>query len=91
MLLSLFCVVLPFEAMAGKGELLTLKMHDSKIYPGTERKITVYVPQEYDGRTPACLWVSMSGPSGLTAEILDRMIGAGETLGEGCRPSNLWQ
>lgn len=78
MLLSLFCVVLPFEAMAGKGELLTLKMHDSKIYPGTERKITVYVPQEYDGRTPACLWVSMSGPSGLTAEILDRMIGAGE-------------
>ncbi|QOV92409.1 esterase family protein [Humisphaera borealis] len=34
---------------------------DSKIYPGTERDWWIYVPAQYDGKTPACLAVFQDG------------------------------
>lgn len=37
------------------------KFTDSKIYPDTERDWWVYVPAQYDGRTPACLMVFQDG------------------------------
>ena len=37
------------------------KWTDSKVYPGTERDWWVYVPAQYDGKTPACLMVFQDG------------------------------
>lgn len=75
--LSLSLAILPFEVAAYNGEIVKFKMHDSKIYPGTVRNISVYVPKEYDGKTPACLWVSMSGGS-FMLDTLDQLIANGE-------------
>ena len=75
--MSLLFAILPFGAAAYNGEIVKFKMHDSKIYPGTQRNISVYVPKEYDGKTPACLWVSMSGGS-FMFNILDKLIADGE-------------
>jgi gluconolactonase len=33
----------------------------SKIFPGTTRDYWVYVPKQYDGSRPACLWVEQDG------------------------------
>ncbi|MDZ4850717.1 MAG: alpha/beta hydrolase-fold protein [Pirellulaceae bacterium] len=43
----------------GKVEQLT--MSDSKIFPGTTRDWWIYVPAQYDGKTPACLMVFQDG------------------------------
>ena len=44
-----------------RGEVLKFTLNDSKFYPGTEREILVYVPQQYKSKTPACLLVCMDG------------------------------
>jgi len=44
------------------GEVTKHTFADSKIFPGTVRDYWVYVPKQYDGKTPACLWVNQDGP-----------------------------
>jgi gluconolactonase len=44
------------------GEVTRFTFSDSKIFPGTTRDVWVYVPKQYDGKTPACLWVNQDGP-----------------------------
>ena len=75
--LSLCFAILPFCAKAHNGEVITFRMDNSKIYPGTVRNITVYVPQQYEGKTPACLLVSMSGGS-FMLDTLDKLIADGD-------------
>src|SRR3954469_14100229 len=36
---------------------------ESKIFPGTTRDYWIYVPKQYDGKTPACLMVFQDGGS----------------------------
>src|SRR4051812_46541117 len=43
------------------------KFADSKVYPGTERDWWVYVPAQYDEKSPACLMVFQDG-SGFMGE-----------------------
>lgn len=43
------------------GEVIKTTFADSKIFPGTTRDVWVYVPKQYDGKTPACLWVNQDG------------------------------
>lgn len=75
--ISLCFLVVPFGVNAYNGEVVKFHMRDSKIYPGTERSISVYVPQQYDGKTPACLWVSMSGGS-FMFDVFDDLMDADE-------------
>ena len=75
--ISLCFAILPFCAKGYNGEVITFKMHDSKIYPGSVRNINIYVPKAYDGKTPACLWVSMSGGS-FMLDTIDELIEAGD-------------
>jgi sugar lactone lactonase YvrE len=44
------------------GEVTKHRFEDSKIFPGTGRDFWVYVPKQYDAKTPACLWVNQDGP-----------------------------
>ncbi|MGC8625363.1 MAG: hypothetical protein ACP5VQ_08880 [Phycisphaerae bacterium] len=41
------------------GVIFTFQMKHSKVFPGTIRTIQVYVPAEYKGRKPACVFVHL--------------------------------
>lgn len=61
-----------------RGEVLTFAINDSKIYPGTERDILVYVPQQYESNKPACLLVCMDGILYDATTVMDNLIASGE-------------
>ncbi len=55
----------------------------TSIYPGTQRDYWLYVPQQYDGTSPACLMVFQDGdqylgPQVSTAVVFDNLIHKGE-------------
>jgi enterochelin esterase family protein len=44
-----------------KGRIEKFAWNDSKTYPGTERDCWVYIPSQYDGKSPACVMVFQDG------------------------------
>ena len=44
-----------------QGKTFTFPFADSKIFPGTSRNITVYVPAQYKEDKPACVYVGLDG------------------------------
>lgn len=61
-----------------RGEVLRFTLSDSLLYPGTEREILVYVPQQYTGEHPACLLVCMDGILYDATTVMDNLIATGE-------------
>ena len=61
-----------------QGEVMRFTMSDSHIYPGTEREIWVYVPQQYTSDEPACLLVCMDGILYDATTVMDNLIASGE-------------
>lgn len=61
-----------------QGEVLKFTLSDSKLYPGTEREVLVYVPQQYDASSPACLLVCMDGILYDATTVMDNLIASGE-------------
>ena len=61
-----------------RGEVLRFTLSDSSLYPGTEREILVYVPQQYTGERPACLLVCMDGILYDATTVMDNLIASGE-------------
>ena len=57
-----------------KGKVTKHTWNDSKIYPGTTRNYWVYVPAQYDGSTPACLWVCQDGVMYNAPTVFDNLI-----------------
>jgi enterochelin esterase family protein len=50
------------ERQAGVPQgIVTQHKWTSKVFPGTERDYWVYVPQQYDGKSPACVMVFQDG------------------------------
>ena len=47
-------------------------------YPGTEREIQVYVPDAYDGKQPACLYVGLDGILCNAPYVMDSLIMVGK-------------
>ncbi len=62
---------------APAGELLRCTFAASNVYPGTTRDYTVYVPAQYDGRTPACVHVHQDGMQYGGPAVFDRLIHQG--------------
>ena len=56
------------------GTTFKFEMADSKIFPGTTRTITVYVPAEYKGDKPACVYVGLDGLGFNAATVFDNLI-----------------
>jgi sugar lactone lactonase YvrE/enterochelin esterase-like enzyme len=55
----------------------TLSSHEfagSKIYPGTKRSYTLYVPKQYDPAKPACVYVSQDGVLYNAPAVFDQLI-----------------
>ena len=61
-----------------RGEVIRFAITDSDIYPGTEREVQVYVPQQYDGSQAACLLVCMDGILYDATTVMDNLIASGE-------------
>ena len=91
-LLALGFIVLPVCAKAFNGEMINFEMRNSKIYPATQRKVTIYVPKEYDGKTPSCLLVMLDRGEKLIAKHFDTLIAEGAmpvTIGVVVRPGQI--
>lgn len=57
-----------------KGTLTEFEWNNSKIYPGTVRKVTVYVPKQYDPRQPAAVFVCQDGVMYKAPTVFDNLI-----------------
>ena len=47
------------------------------LYPGTQRTYQVYVPEQYTGHRPACLYVGLDGVLCHAPQVMDSLINAG--------------
>ncbi len=65
-------------AQAPTGELTKHTFATSKVFPGTTRTVTLYVPAQYDGKTPACLWVNQDGVQFKAPDVFDPLIASKE-------------
>ncbi|QHT71683.1 gluconolactonase [Rhodocytophaga rosea] len=62
------------QAGVPKGEVLKLIFENSAIFPGTWREYWVYVPEQYDGKKPACVYVNQDGLQWNAPTVFDNLI-----------------
>ncbi len=61
-----------------KGEILKFTFSNSKIYPGTWREYSVYIPAQYDPAKPACVFVDQDGIQFKSPTVFDNLINSKE-------------
>ena len=61
-----------------QGELIKFEHASAKIFPGTTREVTIYVPRQYDGTKPACVYVNQDGVQWNAPTVFDNLIARGE-------------
>lgn len=76
------------------GKIVSFGYAESKIFPGTQRIVTVYIPQQIDSVKPACVYVQQDGfsPGQNMNLILDTLIAKYEipvTVGVFVSPGSL--
>lgn len=57
-----------------KGGVLKFTLENSKIFPGTRHDYWVYVPQQYTGEKPACVYVGQDGIGDNAPVVFDNLI-----------------
>jgi gluconolactonase len=57
-----------------KGEVLKFTFENSKIFPGTWREYSVYVPAQYTPDKPACVYVNQDGVQWQAPVVFDNLI-----------------
>ena len=67
--------------MAASHTLIDGVLEQSTIYPGTVHTFQVYVPEQYDGKRPAALYVGLDGvlcnaPQGTADAVHHRRVSA---------------
>ena len=76
------CAVLaaqePKQPDVPSGTSFSFQFAKSKVFPGTTRGVTVWVPSQYDGKTPACVYVNQDGLPGYVAPAFEKLIAAKE-------------
>ena len=74
----MLCLLMAWTgAGAYQLEKFTLESCYRDIFPGTEREITVSIPEGYDGTTPACVYVGLDGILCDAPAVIDSLIAAG--------------
>lgn len=74
------------------GEVKNAPFTASRIFPGTQRQVTVFIPAQYDGSKPACVYVKFDGYNPVEKGLLERMIATKEmpvTIGIFVSPGDL--
>lgn len=57
-----------------KGEVFKFTYEGSKIFPGTSREVSVYVPAQYKANQPACVYVNQDGIQWKAPTVFDNLI-----------------
>ncbi len=57
-----------------KGEITKYTFDNSRIFPGSTRDYWIYVPKQYDGVQPACLYVNQDGIQFQAPVVFDNLI-----------------
>src|SRR5882724_2630808 len=57
-----------------KGEIIKLRFDKSKIFPGTTREYSIYVPAQYKPDKPACVFVCQDGVKYKAPTVFDNLI-----------------
>ncbi|MFO0810453.1 MAG: SMP-30/gluconolactonase/LRE family protein [Gemmataceae bacterium] len=74
-----FVLALPaFAQDVPKGTTFKFTFDTSKVFPGTTRDVTVYVPKQYDGSKPACVHVNQDGMQFKANDVFDKLIAEGK-------------
>ncbi|MDB6075194.1 MAG: SMP-30/Gluconolaconase/LRE domain protein, partial [Verrucomicrobiaceae bacterium] len=74
------------------GEIKTFQYTSSAIFPGTVRDVTVFIPKQYDGSKPACVYVKTDGYNPREKTVMETMIATKEmpvTVGVFVKPGTL--
>ena len=61
-----------------RGETFTFTLDQSRVFPGTSRRIRVYVPAQYRGDRPACVYVQLDDLFLPNVAALDNLISRNE-------------
>ncbi len=75
-----------------QGQIKSFTSSESAIFPGTVREVTVFIPAQYDGSRPACVYVKNDGYNPREKPLLETMIATREmpvTVGVFVRPGEL--
>lgn len=63
----------------GQGKIISLEYKASMdLYPGTERNVKVYIPEQYEGKEPACLFIGLDGITCNAPKVFDKLIAEGK-------------
>jgi sugar lactone lactonase YvrE/enterochelin esterase-like enzyme len=57
-----------------EGDLSTHPFNQSRVFPGTSRTYTLYVPKQYDPAKPACVYVGQDGVGFNAPAVFDQLI-----------------
>ena len=57
-----------------KGEIFKFTFENSKIFPGTTREVTIYVPAQYRANMPACVYINQDGMQWNAPTVFDNLI-----------------
>jgi gluconolactonase len=57
-----------------KGELIKFQFENSKIFPGTTREVTIYIPAQYKPESAACVYVNQDGVQWKAPTVFDNLI-----------------
>jgi gluconolactonase len=74
------------------GEIKKFIFTQSAVFPGTVREVTLFIPAQYKGEKPACVYVKTDGYKPEEKTIMEKMIATGEmpvTIGVFVRPGDL--
>ena len=77
---------------SGEGAVKTFQFSQSRIFPGTRRSGSVFVPAQYDPARPACVYVRQDGYNPAEKRMLESLIAAGDmpvTVGVFVTPGEL--
>ena len=83
-------LIKPEEILPGTTKQFTFTT--SKIFPGTVRDVTVFIPAQYDASKPACVYVKTDGYSPREKTMMETMIATKEmpvTIGVFVKPGTL--
>ena len=75
-----------------KGVTKNCSFSQSAIFPGTVRDVWVFIPAQYDGSKPACVYVKTDGYNPKEKQLLETLIATKEmpvTIGVFVRPGDL--
>lgn len=83
-------VIKPDEILA--GTIKQTQFNQSKVFPGTVRDVTVFIPAQYDGSKPACVYVKTDGYNAREKTFMETLIATKEipvTIGVFVKPGSL--